>query len=287
MVTRGLRLGSNQMTLYNPVDGKELTDRLLAAGFDAPHIEGYHDHVGGAAVELSLHGVRVTICKHQSGGKHAVKVTGIRRPLSRLNMSIEQFAAYLISEAERNRETEVMRRHAVAHILEVFRASGTNIEALTEDLPSRIAARFMLGQDVGCYISYAMGKLQLRGLFKFVAPDMFQQDMVDEEEDEGDNGPSNSFYFSTVSQLLKGLCEMFDQPPVPRKYEQNEKEISTLEKPGVFLDFAFKYGLMCVSEKEVDTFRTAKCPTTAKLLDGDTHTVQLYTLGFKTAPAKL
>lgn len=275
------------MALYNPVDGKELTDRLLAAGFDAPGIERYHDHVGGAAIDLTLHGVRVTICKHQSGGKHAVKVRGIRRPRSRLNMSIEQFAAYLISEAERNRETEIMRRHAVAHILDVFRVNGTNIEVVTADLPSRIAARFMLGQDVGCYISYAMGELQLRGLFKFVAPDMFQQDMVDEEEDEGDNGPSNSFYFSTVSQLLKGLREMFDQPSVPRKYEQIEKEIATLEKPGAFLDFAFKYGLTWISAKDVDTFRTSHCPTTDKLLDGDKQTIRLYALGFKTAPEKL
>lgn len=275
------------MALYNPVDGKELTDRLLAAGFDAPGIESYHDHVGGAAIDLSLHGVRVTICKHQSGGKHAVKVTGVRHPRSRLNMSIEQFATYLIDGAERNRETEVMRRHAVAHILDVFRVNGTNIEVVTEDLPSRIAARFMLGQDVGCYISYTIGEMQLRGLFKFVAPDMFQQDAMDEEEEEDDNGPSNSFYFSTVSQLLKGLREMFDQPSVPRKYEQIEKEIATLEKPGAFLDFAFKYGLTWISAKDVDTFRTSNCHTTDKLLDGDKQTIRLYALGFKTAPEKL
>lgn len=275
------------MALYNPVDGKELTDKLVAGGFSAPGIERYHSHVGGAAVELELHGVCVRICKHERGEKHAVKVTGIRRTRSRLNMTIEQFADYLITEAERNRETEVMRRHAVAHILEVFRASGTNIEAVTKDLPSRIAARFMLGQDVGCYISYAMGELQLRGLFKFVAPDMFQLDMCDEEEEENDNGPSNSFYFSTVSQLLRQLREMFDQPPVPRKYELIGKEMATLEKPGAFLDFAFKYGLTWVSVKVVDTFRTSHCPTTDKLLDGDKQTLQLYALGFKVAPEKL
>lgn len=273
------------MPTFNPVEGEALVEKLMAAGFSGIGLERFLSHEPGAAgVQLSANGVKVTVQKHSHGKRHTVVYTGTRLPKDSPIKETEDLAKFLIAAAEYNKEVEGKSRKAIDAILNAFGVNGTNLEVCTKDLHGRQVARFSAGPHDLFYLSHAArSTAAVKGQFRFVASYMY--DSADEWE--VDEGPQNSFYFSTVAQLLSGLKELFSQPPVPRKYERVENDIATLEEPGAFLDIIFEYGLTWVSSKDVDTFRTTNCQTTSRLLDGDKQTIKLYALGFKTAPEKL
>jgi len=273
------------MPTFNPVEGEALVEKLMAAGFSGVGLERFLSHEAGAAgVQLSANGVIVAVQKHSHGKRHTVVYTGTRLPKDSPIKETDDIVQFLIAAAEYNKEVECKSKKAIDAILNVFGANGTKLDVRTKDLHGRQVARFSAGPHDLFYLSHAArSTAAVRGQFRFVAPDMYSSN----DEWEENEGPENSFYFSTTAQLLSGLKEFFSHPTPTRKYERVENEIATLEDPGAFLDIIFEYGLTWVSSKDVDTFRTAHCATTDRLLDGDKRTVKLYALGFKAAPAKL
>jgi hypothetical protein len=272
------------MPTFNPADGEILLEKLLAAGFTGLGLERFQKHVGAAGVNLVSHGVKVTIQKHSHGQRHTVVYTGARLAKDYAIKETDDLAQFLIDAAEHNKEIDAKCHKAIDSLLNVFGATGTNLEVRTKDLHGRQVARFSAGPHDLFYLSLAArSTAAVKGRFRFVAPYMY--DTGDEWEEE--EGPNNSFYFSNTAQLLAGIKELFSQPTTPRKYERVGNDIATLEDPGAFLDIIFEYGLSYVSAKDVDTFRTANCQTTNRLLDGEKRTIKLYALGFKSAPEKL
>jgi hypothetical protein len=278
------------MPKFNPVDAKDFTDQLLAAGFESDGIARFLAHEKGeAAVDIKSNGVLVRLVKNVPGSKCTAHYTGIthqRFPLPNRIRTQQECIDLLIAGAKYNKEFGLKTEKAISSILEVFRASGTPMNAVTADLSKRLLAEFYVGSHCVAYLAKTNWAYRSQGIFKFVAPDMFDypDDMDELEEDEE---PKNGFYFSSTAQLLCRIKEFFDQPTPNRKYKRIGDEIATLEKPGAFLDIAFEYGLTWISEKEVSTFRTAHCTITDELLDGDKRTIKLYALGLKAAPEKL
>lgn len=273
------------MPTFNPVEGESLVEKLMAAGFSGLGLERFLSHEPGAAgVQLSANGVIVTVQKHSHGKRHTVVYTGTRLPKDSPIKETDDLAQFLIAAAEYNKEVEGKCQKAIDAILNVFGSTGTNLEVRTKDLHGRQVARFSAGPHDLFYLAHAArSTAAVKGQFRFVAPYMYGSD----DEWEENEGPENSFYFSSTTQLLSGLKNLFSQPLPVRKYERVENDIATLEDPGAFLDIIFEYGLTWVSSKDVDTFRTANCQTTNRLLDGDRRTIKLYALGFKAAPEKL
>jgi hypothetical protein len=279
------------MPKFNPVDAKDFTDQLLAAGFVADGVLRFHERDDeAAAILLEKDGIKVVLTKNVPGKKYTAQYSGITherfpRPIRQQQECID----HLIKGAAYNKDFRNKTKGAIDLILESFRATGTPLEARTTDLPRMHLAYFFLGKHIVAYLAKTSGAHRHQGIFKFVATEMFQLPGYDDELEDGDEpeGPRNYFYFSNTSQFLCRIEEMFTQEMPKRKYEVVGNEVATLLNPGAFLDVAFEYGLSWVSEKCVGTFRTAHCATTDRLLDGDKKSVTLYALGFKAAPAKL
>lgn len=280
------------MPRFNPVDAKDFTDQLLAAGFNSDGVHRFHAEDDEAAlILLEKDGVKVALSKNIPGTKYTAEYRGIthrRFPTPVRNQ--QECINLLIKGAKYNRDFKQKTTRAIGMVLEAFRAFGTQLEVKTDDLPRIHLANFYIGPYLVAHLKKTNGAYAGEGIFKFVVPDMYgcdDADCDDLEEDFAWQGPKNYFYFTDMKQFLVRIEEMFSQEIPKRKCEVIGNEVATLLNPGAFLDVAFEYGLTWVSSKDVATFRTAHCATTDRLLDGDKQTVTLYALGFKAAPEKL
>lgn len=192
--------------------------------------------------------------------------------------------------ADFNRDIRNQGASIAALLKELFEVNGTELKVDTSELRHAQLARFMLGPHQMFALYRTTGRLmESRGNFFFRAPQL-SYGVTDDDEYDHDDEPtiSTSFNFNNTTDLLAGLKTLFGQK-FPRRYTlfADRHEVATLHPPGTFLDVAFESGLTYIAEKEVDVWRQANCQTTNELLNAEKEKVQLYALGFRSAPAKL
>lgn len=273
-------------------------DRLTSNGFVTNDPTFRFKEHAASAFNLERDGLKLTVHTGQTKkGYFFVSYSGHIKKPSRYYDDAVGCADGFIECANHQREIRIKAGDVTQTVLDTFRVRGTDLTAVTKELRFAQLARFMLGERQMFALYVNRQNRSDEGMFIIRAPGLAQgiPDTFEDVSDEKDDEPcmvrtaqhKTSFCFSDAAGLLQGFKTLFDFPFERKVKRFGEHEIASLLPPEAFLDVVFENGLRAVAEKEVKTFRTTNCETTAELLQGDDGLETLYAMFFKTAPAKL
>lgn len=286
------------MPLLKVAEIHAFLDRLTSNGFVSNYPTFKYGEHAASGFNLERDGLKLTVqTGHAKKDHFFVSYSGhIKKPDRHYDDAVG-CADGFIECANHLREIRIKAGDIAQTLLDMFRVRGTDLTVVTKELRYAQLARFMLGERQMFALYMNRQNRSDEGLFIIRAPGLAQgiPDVIEDVSDEKDDEPcmvrtqhhKTSFCFSDAAGLLQGFKTLFDFPFERKIKRFGEHEIASLLPPEAFLDVVFENGLRAVAEKEVTTFRSANCETTAELLRGDDSTETLYAMFFKTAPAKL